>query len=334
MNKKISVIIPVYNSEKFLERCINSLVNQKLKDIEFIFIDDGSSDKSTNIIRKFAKNDDRIILINKENGGVSSARNLGLEYASGEYIGFVDSDDWIDLEMYSDFYKKAKENYCDIIMCSIVREDANHVQDYEVIDIKKDVVLENIIDKPKYFMSICGSACKAIYKRDLLIKNNIKFPVGIKLSEDKIFNFYAVSKSKRIMYIDKYYYHYYENNNSAVRSYRKNMLNDVLEAKHIQDIWISNLGESKYNYIDIYDNQFIVILIQCVMNEFKADNNINLYKKYKNIKRILNNENVIGFIKNISIKNILNKKYYIKYFCIRKKLAITLTIIGLLKHRY
>ena len=111
-------------------------------------------------------------------------------------------------------------------------------------------------------------------------------------------------------------------------------MNDVLEAKHIQDIWISNLGERKYNYIDIYDNQFIVILIQCVMNEFKADNNINLYKKYKNIKRILNNENVIGFIKNISIKNILNKKYYIKYFCIRKKLAITLTIIGLLKHRY
>ena len=97
---KISVIIPVYNSEKFLKKCLDSIINQTLNDIEIICIDDGSTDKSLRILNNFADKDNRITIINQKNSGPSAARNKGIENAKGEYIGFVDSDDWIDLDFY------------------------------------------------------------------------------------------------------------------------------------------------------------------------------------------------------------------------------------------
>src|SRR3954470_7921673 len=104
MSIKVSVVIPVYNAEKYITECIESLLNQTLKQCEFIFVNDGSSDNSSQIINEFKKKDNRIILINQENQGVSIARNNGLKAASGEYVGFVDADDYIDCEMYETIY--------------------------------------------------------------------------------------------------------------------------------------------------------------------------------------------------------------------------------------
>ena len=109
---KISVIIPVYNCEKFIEKCLQSLVNQTLTDIEIILVNDGSTDNSQKIIEKFS--DTRIKLINKKNGGQSSARNVGLDVANGEYIGFIDSDDWVDSDFFEKLYNTAKKYNADI----------------------------------------------------------------------------------------------------------------------------------------------------------------------------------------------------------------------------
>lgn len=118
---KVSIIVPVYNVEKFLEKCLDSLVNQTLHDIEIICINDGSTDKSLEILKSFANKDKRITVIDKQNEGPSVARNVGLEKAQGEYIGFVDSDDWVDLDFYEKLYNSAINNGADISTASIIR---------------------------------------------------------------------------------------------------------------------------------------------------------------------------------------------------------------------
>ena len=115
---KISIIIPVYNTEKYLDACIDSLVNQTFKDCEFIFINDGSIDSSSEILNKLASKDTRVIVINQDNQGVSIARNNGLKIARGKYIGFVDADDWVENDMYQILYDEIEFSYTDLVMCN------------------------------------------------------------------------------------------------------------------------------------------------------------------------------------------------------------------------
>ena len=122
---KVSVIVPVFNTEKYLEKCLNSLINQTLQDIEIICINDGSTDKSADIIKKFANKDSRFKLINHEPNKQGAARNTGMKIAKGEYIGFVDSDDWVDLEYYEKLYNAAKRHNFDIALGTNVRVKKN-----------------------------------------------------------------------------------------------------------------------------------------------------------------------------------------------------------------
>ena len=117
----ISVIVPVYKTEEYLERCVNSILNQTYKDIELIIVDDGSPDKCPAICDTFAQMDERVKVIHKVNGGVSTARNAGLEIATGDYIAFVDSDDYIELDMYEKMISKAVEYDCDVVMCDCMK---------------------------------------------------------------------------------------------------------------------------------------------------------------------------------------------------------------------
>ena len=124
---KISVIVPVYNVEKYLRKCIESILNQTFREFELILVDDGSTDSSGKICDEYALKDSRIKVIHKENGGASSARNAGLDVAKGEYIGFVDSDDWIEMDMYGELYRLIKENNTDISVCGI-----NNIKRYKI----------------------------------------------------------------------------------------------------------------------------------------------------------------------------------------------------------
>lgn len=123
MAPKISVIVPVYKCEAFLEEMLGSLIKQTLREIEIILVDDGSPDKSGEICDKVAKKDNRIIVIHQKNQGAGIARNAGLEKATGEYIGFCDSDDWVDLEMYEKMYEQARTNNADIVRCNTLSHE-------------------------------------------------------------------------------------------------------------------------------------------------------------------------------------------------------------------
>ena len=181
---KVSVIVPVYNTEKFLKQCLLSVCNQTLKEIEILCINDGSTDGSAEILKEFAGNDKRIKVIELfENGGAAKARNIGLDLAQGEYIGFVDSDDYVDLDFYEKLYKKADETQADAVKGELWEINDTSLQLPAVYD------LNNFIRKNKaYFYYTFTSA---IFKKDFLDKHNIRFPEGLCHLEDPYFTIKA-----------------------------------------------------------------------------------------------------------------------------------------------
>ena len=166
---KISVIIPVYNTEKFLEKCLNSVLNQTLKEIEIIVVNDGSRDNSLEIIKKFKKEDNRIVLLNEQNGGSSFARNKGLETAKGKYFYFIDSDDYLEENtMFEELYNKCENDNLDIVVFDYYNDFGNRKEYVKNIEISEDVLInkeEYVKDliRARWGISICGKLIKKIF---------------------------------------------------------------------------------------------------------------------------------------------------------------------------
>lgn len=214
---KVSIIVPVYNVEKYLSKCLESLINQTLKDIEIICVNDGSGDNSLDILKNFAQKDSRIKIIDKQNEGVAIARNIALEQAIGDYIGFVDSDDYIDLDYFEKLYNTATKNNSDIAVASILK----HKKYFDKYNVRysEEQVAENIQEKIK----LCGDkkhfffyAWNKIYKTDLIKNNKIKFSEG-QIYEDVMFAMNALYFSNKVVSVPNTKYHYVERNNSLVK---------------------------------------------------------------------------------------------------------------------
>jgi cellulose synthase/poly-beta-1,6-N-acetylglucosamine synthase-like glycosyltransferase len=208
---KVSVIIPVYNTEKYLCQCIDSVVNQTLKDIEIICINDGSTDSSLQILNEYSNKDKRIIVINQNNSGLGAARNSGLKVAKGHYIGFVDSDDWIDLNYYETLYNGAIKNNADLVRTSYFHEYKNYQE--------KEKVLSGLFERKKLKKeSPCLNVNEhtvvvwnAIYRRKYLFENNIEeFDTSYRHHEDVYWTARATYFSKKTIMEDSVY-HYRSN---------------------------------------------------------------------------------------------------------------------------
>ena len=182
---KISVVVPIYNVEKYLEKCIKSILNQTYNNLEIILVNDGSTDNCLNICKKFEKIDKRIFVINKENGGLSEARNYGIDKATGKYITFVDSDDYIDEDYLEFLYKNLIINNCDISICNprIVYEDGGKSRTLYKYCFPQNIVLEGekALEMMLYQKKFDNSAWGKLYKINLF--DEIRYPVG-KLYED------------------------------------------------------------------------------------------------------------------------------------------------------
>lgn len=221
MSPKISIIIPVYNTEKYLSRCVDSVIAQTFLDIEIILVDDGSTDGSGKICDEFAVRDARVHVIHQQNAGVSAARNAGIDAATGEWIGFVDSDDWIDKETYEVAYDIAIDNNIDLVQWRWSSDD-NFFSDNKFFDVASD---------RRLFES---STCVKLFRRSIITENNIYFPKDIPLSEDKFFSFEAYLSAKRCFYLNKEFYHYYARGTSASHNITVQMV--LLEKKGIEKI--------------------------------------------------------------------------------------------------
>ena len=181
---KVSIVVPVYNVEKYLDRCMESLVNQTLKDIEIILVDDGSPDNCPQMCDEWAKKDDRIVVIHKENGGLSSARNAGIKLAKGQYIGYIDSDDYAELNMFEILYNCAKENDVDFVMSDYWRNKQSGEKIKKTLDIREGYYSKSDIENEIYPMLIMRksvdygpllSVWHCLYKTDFIKDNNLYF---------------------------------------------------------------------------------------------------------------------------------------------------------------
>lgn len=267
---KVSVIIPVYNTEKYLRKCLDSVCNQTLSDIEIICVNDCSTDYSLEILKEYASKDDRIKLIDfKENKGAAVARNTGIDEAKGEYIGFVDSDDFIDLDFYEKLYNKAIESDVEVVKGKLYLFDlvTNKIYLEDWIDIN-DNVKKN---KANFYFTFTT----AIYKRNFINEHNVRFLDGLIHFEDPYFTIKVNLYTKKVKIIDSAKYYYTNNPESSSRG------NITLE--HAQsitkgaDIVVDLLNNTQIdiNHYKIVFN-FVVNQLLCWCNKLGCKDELNI----------------------------------------------------------
>lgn len=280
----LSIIVPVFNVEQYLDRCIESIVNQTYQNIEIILIDDGSTDLSGDLCDKWAEIDKRIIVIHKENGGLSSARNVGIKIANGDYLGFVDSDDFIDINMYREMMDAAIEQRKDIACCGrIVDLGKSEKQEFcnesmEIFDTKtaiREVLLLNKMDV---------SACDKIYRKHLF--NKVFYPEGI-ISEDAAIIFRILHTSNGVVHTGKPYYHYVFREQSISKSkYTHKKYDAYLNCITIRDFINQNYPCLKKE-CDIYCSFVTGALLMAM---YKKREYLRIYKAdYKEYRRLFCN---------------------------------------------
>lgn len=323
MNILISAIVPVYNSEKFLKDCIKSLRNQSLKEIEMIFVNDGSSDRSLDILRKYKNIDSRIKIINQENSGPSIARNRGLEIAKGEYISFIDSDDWIDKDMYKEMYNLAKSKESDAVICDmkmVNNKNELYVKglDYNLNTYSKKDIEEKIF-KELLSNSQFNSMANKIFKSQIINKNNIRLDPDIYYAEDWLFNMKFFKECNKISYINKCFYYYRRGHESSSSSYKDDTFERVglwIYRKRKEYARILGLSE------DLGCEELYKVIIHCIISEFRRED-ISFSEKKSRVKNIISKietKEVIECVRNHSIS--IKDKYILN--CIKYNLIIAL----------
>lgn len=251
---KVSIVVPVYNTEKYLPKCLTSLVNQTLKDIEIIIVNDGSTDNSASVIAEFANKDKRIKVINQENLLQGAARNSGTKIATGEYVGYVDSDDWVDLDYFEKLYLAAQKYDLDIALATNVRVGNGKTK--KRLNITSEKVVTSLQDK----IDICHqwkNECPTnkIYRRTLLTSNNITWPEGC-YCEDKLFTIQSVYYANGIVSVPNINYYYYRNPTSTVN--KKKKYDDILtDPKNMAKVNVLKFLREKN--ADIRNNDFWAI---------------------------------------------------------------------------
>lgn len=219
--KLISIIVPVYNVEEYLERCINSILNQTYKNWEVIFINDGSIDRSLEILKEYKEKDKRIKIIDKKNAGSGAARNEGIASSRGEYIAFLDSDDWYEKNFLEKLYNNLIENNSDVVMCNPrIRYKDEHIIENINLNIFTRI---NLLQNPEEILKILEMPViwNKIYKKDVIMKKNIKFP-NCSFAEDVEFLYKVFLNVEKVSKIEEHLYNYYKGDNSLTKKVNKN----------------------------------------------------------------------------------------------------------------
>lgn len=291
----ISIVVPVHNSSATLEKCIYSLSGQTYKDVEILLINNGSIDDSLELCRKFASEDNRIIVDDLSEKGVSVARNRGIELAMGTFVLFVDADDWIDANVCEFFANlNAKYNY-DLFCFSAQYHKKRKTTVSYLFD--NDVELFSQVQKEELQIKVfapqapvvsykmntrfAGSACGKFYKRDLLLKYNLRFAPETIISEDCLFNTLALDHFLRIGYTKKYFYHYIQCYNSAQNRYRPNSDKYFSFVIENMRVWLENTGKNQ-RFVDAANCLFVHYLFGILKEDiFHKENCISIAHKVR-----------------------------------------------------
>lgn len=297
MNKLITVIVPIYNVKKYLSNCVESLIGQTYNNLEIILVNDGSTDNSGKIIDKYAQKDKRIKVIHKQNGGVSSARNEGLKIATGDYITFVDSDDFINIKTYEILYNLLKKYNSDIVMCEAVKVYENDEGKIIAPKLKIHNIKEEVINSCKAIKlmimdgNVGNFACTKLFKKELF--QNILFPEG-KVYEDAGTIYKVVHNANKIVYTNQKLYNYFYGRVGAITSsFSEKKILDSLEAYYGQYTFIlKNYPEieeyAMITWIRMYTSAMEKI---CMNNYNELWNREDVIDKYKDFKFAMGNLN-------------------------------------------
>ena len=316
---KISIVIPIYNAEDHLQRCVDSVLNQTEKNIEIILVDDGSKDNSIEICKNYLNQDKRVQLIHQENSGVSAARNRGIEQACGEYIGFIDSDDWIEPNMYECLLREANQASADIVICDArtVYEDGK-IQADTITQLSGNQILQKSEFTPSLLLEMAGSACRCIYKNhrynDKLQKQKtILFPLGVKFSEDRIFNLYAFGQANKICYIKKAFYNRYMNEKSTVHRFHQDYFEACKKSMDGIEQAIRYAWEDNNELQKVYLSQFITGAIGSICNYYYKTSTLRAAERKKMVKGLCEDSQLRNAIETYGANRksqwILDRKY-------------------------
>lgn len=320
---KISIIIPVYNSEKYIEKCLNSIIHQTYKNLEIIVVNDGSSDNSLNIIKNYSKIDKRIKILNQKNEGVSSARNNALKIKTGEYVMFVDSDDWIELNTCEALINEIKKTKSDIVIYNLCKE----YKDYKINNPKFNICCDNEDELNQYIRAkiiapqlkikgfdIIGLeyACNKLIKSKLI--ENIFFEMEKQKAiwEDVLFFSKIFEKKCKVLFVNEYFYHYKINSCSA----SNNINLDILK---INEIFYNSLIKLE-NRNKLINDAIHIRMIHNLRKEltlyiFNKGNKLSIRNRIKLLKKELKKEHFSNSIKAINIRNVKTKlKIYVILF--------------------
>ena len=312
--KKVSIIIPVYNVEKYLQKCLNSVENQKFKNIETIVVNDGSEDRSEEIIKKYQEKYDNIKYLKKENGGLSDARNFGIKYATGDYICFLDADDYIDENLFSSLEKYFNLDY-DMIKYKLIKVDEN----YNQIECVNGPIFENKTGE-EAFNILYGQdvmlqpAWLYVYKKSFWSENRFEYPKG-KLHEDFARTALIMLKAKKVASVNIYGYYYYQSNISITRGNDENKkMIRALDMLSHYDYMINKIKE--YNLSNFTIENLKIYYTNCIILKIEelSKSNKNIYikeikkrKMFKNIKA----RNLKQLLKKVILN--INVNWYLKF---------------------
>ena len=300
-NKKVSIIVPVYNVELYIEDCLNSLLNQTYSNYEIILINDGSTDNSIEICSKY--NDQKIKIYNQNNKGVSIARNVGISLATGQYIMFVDADDMVSEKYIENLIKSIEETNTDMVVCGYTKEKAELVNKKNSQEIKGEIInantmLENMMENNLQE----GYLWNKIFKKSIINDNSLEFKEGVNVWEDLYFVIEYLSKSDKIFAINEKLYYYRTREGSAVN--RKETSTDLVGKVKILELIMKNynLIINNKNYYGI-KRMYVTVLLKYLL-QIKKDNKELIKEKLSIVKKIKKDIR-IGF------------KNEIKYFYLR-----------------
>lgn len=300
---KISIIVPVYKVEQYLPKCIDSILSQTYQNWELLLIDDGSPDNSGRICDEYAAKDERIRVFHKKNGGVSSARNLGLDYAEGGYVMFVDSDDWLSNDCLEVCVYEVEKNKLDALQFGFTSITENN---------EKRLVKNpsSILDGEQYIKLNNFNVCVwgGVYKREIIEEYKLRFPEELKLAEDQIFVLSFFKHAQRIKYIDKAMYYYLQRSDSAVHTPKSE---DMLKSCE----YLISCSKEWFASKSFIDSMIVLFIMDMIKN-----NDV----PYKKLKCIFNKQNVNNFIGVSKIQQLFPKFAKINFYvtCLLTKLYL------------
>ena len=324
MSYSITIIVPIYNVEKYIHKCVDSIIAQTYKNIEIILVDDGSTDHCPVICDEYAESDSRIKVVHKENGGLMSARQAGLKAATGEYVGFVDGDDWIEPDMYENFADVINKYKPDMALCEFYfsypekRSPSNQKLSgtfYKKADLETEIYPTMLFNNTFYSFGIFPCCWSKVFKRTLLEKCLYPVTPEIRIGEDAAFTYPCLLEAESMAYIDKCLYNYRVNPESMTKAYSKDMENTILIP---YEILKNSFSKYEYDLSDQLHYYLIYLVNMMIRNEANPNNDKSVKEKKLTLKNFMDNKDVRNAVKCIDHTLLpLHTKFVVQFISLK-----------------